>query len=388
MLTRSTLPVGFGASRLRVARWATRGMFLLFGFVSGIWGVHVPSVKAHYGLDASALSMVLLALAAGAVVCLTGAGRLVSRMGARAAALGAGVLMSAALAAVLAATELATLIGLMLVFGSACALFDVAINAQGSVLEAASGKKVMSGFHGMFSVGGMAGAAIGALAIDAQVPAALQLGAAGGAAATLAVLASTFMLPVHAGAVAPTPGYRLPRGTLAMLGLLAAVGFLAEAAIYDWSVLYLQDEVGAPPAQSALGFASFCAAMAATRFAGDTLRTHVRAPRLLAGSGLLAAAAMATLLIVRDPVVALIGLALVGVGFANVVPILFMAATKVPGVAPAPAIAAVSSLGYLGMVAGPPLVGGITQLSSLSWGLTAVVFGALLLAWGARRIPA
>ena len=383
-----TFGVGeLGAARLRLARWATRGQFLLFGFLSGVWGVHIPSVKARFGLDASALSMALLALAVGAVVCLTIAGRVVARFGAQAAALCAGLLMSAGLAAVLMPTGFAALIALVVLIGGAFAMFDVAINAEGSVLEAVSGKKVMSGFHGMFSLGGMAGAALGALLISMEVAATVQLAAAGAAAAALAAFASAYMLPVHAGAAAPVAGYRVPRGALAVLGVLAAVGLLAEAAIYDWSVLYLQDETGAPPAMAALGFASFSGAMAATRFAGDHLRTHVSAPRLLALSSLLAALAMTTLLLARDPVVALIGLALVGVGFANVVPILFIAATKVPAVAPAPAIAAVSSIGYLGMVAGPPLVGGIAQASSLSWGLGVVVFGALLLAWGARRIP-
>ena len=381
-------PEHHGAARLRAARWATRGLFLMFGFVSGAWGAHIPAVKAHYGLDAGALSLALLALAVGAVLCLTIAGRVVSRWGAQASARWAGVAMAAALATVLQATAFAVLLGLVLVFGSACALFDVAINAEGSVLEAASGKKVMSGFHGMFSLGGMAGAVFGAVLIAAGVPAAVQLAAAAAAAIMLTVVASGFMLPVHVDAAAPTPGYRVPRGALAVLGLLAAVGLLAEAAIYDWSVLYLREEAGAAPALAALGFASFSAAMAATRFAGDRLRTHISAPRLLAASGLLAAAAMALVLLLRDPVVALIGLAVVGAALANVVPILFIAASKVPGVAPAPAIAAVSSIGYLGMVAGPPLVGGIAQASSLSWGLGVVVAGALLLVWGARRIAA
>jgi len=382
------VPETRGATRLRAARWATRGQFLLFGCLTGIWGVHIPSVKAHYGLDASALSFALLALAVGAVLCLTMAGRVVSRLGPRAAALLAGVLMSAALAAMLAPRDFTVLIALALAFGGTFALFDVAINAEGSELEAVSGKKVMSGFHGMFSLGGMTGAALAALLIRAAVPAPVQLAVAGAAMAALVATASAFMLPLRAAGVAPPVRYRLPHGALAVLGGLAAVGLLAEAAIYDWSVLYLQDEVGAAPALAALGFASFSAAMAATRFAGDALRTHVSAPRLLAGSGLLAAFAMAAVLVVREPIVALIGLALVGVGLANVVPILFMAASKVPGVAPANGIAAVSSIGYLGMVAGPPLVGGIAQLSSLSWGLgVAVVGGALLLTWGARRIP-
>src|SRR5262249_16289320 len=150
-------------------------------------------------------------------------------------------------------------------------------------------------------------------------------------------------------------------------------------AMYDWSVLYVQTQTAAAPALAALGYASFSAAMAATRFVGDTLRTHVSPPRLMAASGILAAAAMATVLLLRDPVVALVGFALVGVGFANVVPILFIAATRVPGVAPATAIATVSSLGYLGFVVGPPLVGSIAHSSSLSWALATVAVGGLLL---------
>ena len=387
MLTLPVEPGAHSAARLRVARWATRAQFLLFGGLGGLWGVHVPSVKAHYGLDAGALSLALLALAAGAVLCLTQAGRVIARVGARAAAWMSGVVMAAALASVLMPSHYAALIALAMVLGAGIAQFDVAINAEGSELEAVSGKKVMSGFHGMFSLGGMAGAGLGALAIRAEVPAALQLAVAGGAVAAAVVVACAFMLPVRPAGVAPALGYRPPRGALLVLGGLAAVGLLAEGAIYDWSVLYLQEDIGAAPALAALGFASFSAAMAATRFAGDALRTRISAPRLLAGSGLLGAAGMALVLWTRQPVVALIGLAVVGVGFANVVPILFMAASRVPGVAAAEGIAAVSSIGYFGMVIGPPLVGGVAHLSSLSWGLGVVLLGGLLLAWGARRLP-
>lgn len=376
-----------GASKLRAARWATRLQFLLFGFVSGVWGVHIPSVKARYGLDEARLSVALLAFALGAVLCLTMAGRIVAALGARAAALVGSLLLCAGLAAVLGPSAYAALIALMLAIGAGCALFDVAINAEGSLLEADSGKKVMSGFHGMFSLGGMAGAALAAWLLRVAVPPPLQLAACAAAAALLAVAACAFMLPRHVAGGPPSPAYRLPRGVLGLLGLLAAVALLAEGAMYDWSVLYLQQETGAAPALAALGFASFSAAMAAARFGGDWLRARVGAAQLLGASGLLAAAAMATVLLARDPLVALIGFAVVGFGFANVVPILFSAAARVPGVAPADGIAAVSSLGYFGMVAGPPLVGGVAQASSLSIGLVAVVLGALLLAWGARRLP-
>ena len=359
----------------------------MFGFVSGVWGVHIPSVKARYGLDEARLSVALLAFALGAVLCLTLAGRIVAAIGARAAALVGSLLLCAALAAVLGPSAYAALIALALAFGAGCALFDVAINAEGSLLETESGKKVMSGFHGMFSLGGMAGAALGAWLLRVAVPPPLQLAASAAAAALLAAAACAFMLPRHVAGGPPSPAYRLPRGVLGLLGLLAAVALLAEGAMYDWSVLYLQQETGAAPALAALGFASFSAAMAAARFGGDWLRARVGAAQLLGASGLLAATAMAAVLLARDPLVALIGFAVVGFGFANVVPILFTAAARVPGVAPADGIAAVSSLGYFGMVAGPPLVGSIAQASSLSIGLVAVVLGALLLAWGARRLP-
>jgi len=381
------LGVNAGA-RLRAARWATRAQFSALGFSAGIWGVHIPSVKAHYGLSASGLSMVLLAIAVGAVFCLTLAGRIVAALGARLVVLLAGLVICAALALVVNVNSMFALIPLMLVFGGANGLFDVSINAEGTVLEAQSGKRVMSNFHGMYSVGGMVGAGVGALLIAADVAPALQLAGLGAVLAILVAVASVFMLPVHPKDPEHQSTNSLPRGTLAVMGVLAAVGLLAEGAMYDWSVLYMQTETGALPALAALGYASFSAAMAATRFVGDTLRAHMSAQRLMAASGALAAVGMATALLVHDPIVALIGFAFVGIGFANVVPILFIGATKVPGVAPAAAIATVSSVGYLGFVAGPPLVGGIAHSLSLSWALSVVVIGALLLAWGARRIPA
>lgn len=370
---------------LRRARWATRAQFALFGFTAGVWGVHIPSVKGHYALDAQALSIVLLAVAAGSVACLTQAGHWVMALGARRAAAVAGALMGTTLALALVSHSWPLLLATMALFGAGCALLDVAINAEASALETASAKLVMSGFHGMFSAGGMCGAALAALAIRQGIDAGLQLAAAGIGAALAATLASTQMLAVHPSVEAAPRGARWPRA-LRVMGALAAVGLLAEGAIYDWSVLYLRTETGAEPAFAALGFASFSAAMAATRFAGDALRARFAGPRLLGASAALAAVAMTVVLVVRDPWVGLVGLAFVGIGFANVIPILFIGASRVPGVAPAHGIAAVSSIGYAGMVLGPPLVGAIAQAASLSWGLAVIALGAALLAGASRTL--
>jgi len=376
---------------LPAARWATRAQFTALGLTVGAWGVHIPSAQARYGLDEGGLAVALLAAALGAVASLMMAGRVVGRWGPRRVALGSGVAMALALGAALHGGSLPGLAALMVIFGAAGAWFDVAINAEGSELEAASGMKVMSGFHAMFSTGGMLAAAAGAALISAGAAPTVQLWGFAATVALLVGVASAFMLPAQPGAPAADgfheSGWRLPRGTLAVLGGLGAVGLLAEGAMYDWGVLYLQAEAGASATVAALGYAAFSAAMAGMRFAGDALRARFAPAALLAASAWVAALALAAVLLLRDPIVALVGFALVGAGFANVVPILFMAATRVPGVAPAAAIAMVSSVGYLGFLIGPALVGGVARATSLSWGLGVVVLAALLLAAGARRLP-
>jgi fucose permease len=244
----------------------------------------------------------------------------------------------------------------------------------------------MSGMHGMFSLGGMVGAITGGAALAAGIDAQQHLI---GVAVLLALtigLSSRGMLPSETTAFASDGrGFRLPRGTLALLGLLAALGLIAEGAIYDWSVLYLQQELGSAQKQAAFAYASFSAAMALTRFGGDALRARFAPASLLRASALLAAASMTLVLLTDRPWLALMGFAGVGIGFANVVPILFAAAARVPGVEPARGIAAVSALAYLGFMAGPPVIGFLAKLSSLTAALYLVVAFAVALAAAARH---
>jgi fucose permease len=172
---------------------------------------------------------------------------------------------------------------------------------------------------------------------------------------------------------------------LLLLGVLAAVGLIAEGAMYDWSVLYLRQALDAPPATASLAYASFSAAMAAGRFGGDRVRARMAPVALLRASGALGAAGMALALAAPHPWAALAGFALVGLGFANVVPVLFSAAGQLPGIAPAHGIAAVSSMGYFGMMAGPPVIGFIAQARSLTLGLLVVVVFAAAISGLSRR---
>lgn len=372
---------------LRRARWATRVQFAALGVLAGTWGAHIPSVKLQHGLDEVGLSMVLLTAALGAVTSLFFAGRAVAQLGARHAATAAGVVMSAMLALMLVLPGLWALLPAALLFGAGMSLFDVSINTEGSELESLSGRAIMSNLHGMFSVGGMAGAALASALLGAGVAPAVQLAAV--AAGLVAVIggAALGMLDTHSGADEERAHFAWPKGLLLVIGLLIFAGMTAEGVMYDWCVLYLKQDVGMPQAQAALGYAGFSAAMALSRFGGDALRARFSETVLLLTGALLAAVAMAVVLLLGTPWVALVGFALVGAGLAPVAPILFNAATRVPGVSRAAAIASVTSIGYSGFMIGPPLIGGIAKATSLSVALAVVVAAASCLALGARHVP-
>jgi fucose permease len=376
------------AASLRWARWATRGQFMVLGVFAGAWGAHIPSLKSRYGLDDATLSLVLLSAAIGAICALMVAGRAVGRLGARGAALASGLAMTSALALVLRMPGLAALLPVAFVLGAGSSLFDVAINTEGSQLEQFGGRAIMSNLHAMFSVGGMVGAAVVAALLRGELGAPMQLALI--AAALLAVIAigTRGMLETHGSVDAQAVHFAWPRGLLLVIGLLILTGMIAEGVMYDWSVLYLNQELGMPQAKAALGYATFAGAMAASRFGGDALRERFSERQLLFAGALLAAVAMAVVLLAGTPAVALVVFALVGIGLAPVAPILYVAATRVPGASRAAAIAAVTSIGYGGFMIGPPLIGGLARASSLTAALTVVVVSAVLLAFGSRWVPA
>jgi fucose permease len=242
----------------------------------------------------------------------------------------------------------------------------------------------------MFSVGGMAGAGLVAALLAAGAPPRAQLWGLGLAVGLAAAVGARGMgsAPPGGDTSAGHAHFAWPRGPLLVIGLLILAGMTAEGVMYDWCVLYLQQELGQPQAQAALGYAAFSGAMALSRFGGDALRSRFAETALLGWGAGLAATAMAVVLLSAHPVVAWVGFALVGAGLAPVAPILFSAATRVPGVSPAAAIAAVTSVGYSGFMLGPPLIGALATASSLTWALGVVVLAAALLALGARRVPA
>jgi predicted MFS family arabinose efflux permease len=376
------------ARTLSNAVWATRIQFAALGMLGGAWGVHIPSVKTQYALGEAMLSFVLLAAATGAVISLFAAGRLIGRLGARTACTLAAAVMGVMLALVLVWGSLWLLLPAMLLFGMAMSLFDVAVNTEGTALESLSGRTVMSNLHAMFSVGAMAGAALTGALLRARVDPRVQLAAIGLATAVVAAVAARRMLQAHPAPADDTPQqhFAWPRGLLLVIGLMIFAGMSAEGVMYDWCVLYLKQELHLGQDVAAMGYAAFTGAMALARFGGDALRARYSERNLLRASAGLSAVAMAVVLLSGHAAVSIVGYALVGAGLAPVVPILFNAATRVPGTSRAAAIAAVSSIGYLGFMIGPPLIGGLAQALSLTAAMWVVVLASALLAIGARKV--
>lgn len=360
--------------------------FAALGIAVGAWGAQVPAAKQRYALDDGELALALLAAAAGAVLCLPGAGALVARLGARRCVHAGGLVMAGVLACVLQLDAYTALLGLMLLFGAAGALFDVAINAEANDLEALAGRKLMSGLHALFSLGGMAAALLCAQMHRLHWPPALQLAALAGLLVPgIAWAAAPLGQAQAAGTAAPLP-WSWPRGRLLGLGIVTALCMVAEGAMVDWSALYMHESLRSDAATGALGFAAFNAAMAIGRVFGDRVRERFAPAALLRGSGALAASGMAFALVLPLPSAALAGFALVGLGLANVVPVLYAAVGQIPGVSAAHGVAAVSSVGYVGFMVGPALIGAIARWQGVAAALWVVVGFALLMAGAPRRV--
>jgi len=379
-----TLPAGQCSTRTRLARLAIGWVFFANGAALGSWVPHIPDAKHALGLTDGLLGLALLGMAAGSLLGLPLSGALTARFGSRKTT-------TAAILAMLLATPLPILapspplfaiaLGLL---GMANGAVDVAMNTHAIAVQDRYGRAIMSGFHGMFSIGGLAGAAAAALAMSAVVGPASHL------LASIAVL----LLPTFAATALLLPttsrtarrDFRLPRGPLIALGMLVLCSLMAEGAIGDWSTVYLRDDLAADASFAALGFAAFSLAMAAGRFLGDRMVRRWGGPGVLAAGSGIAALTLAAGLWLANPIAALIGFAAAGLGLANAVPILFSTAGKIPGALPELAIAAVSTAGYCGFLLGPPVIGIIADRFTLGAGLAVVAFALAIIALGGASL--
>jgi len=345
-------------------RLSTRIAFLVAGVAMAAWAPLVPYAKARTGVDEATLGLLLLALGAGSIAAMPLTGALAARYGCRKLILLAGAAVCACLPLLAYCATVPTLALALFGFGAAIGTIDVAINIQAVIVEKAGGRALMSGFHGFFSVGGIAGAGLvgGLLWLQAT-----PLTAALAAAVALAVLllgGSQGLLGYGEESQGGSM-FALPHGIVVLIGALCFVVFLAEGAMLDWSALLLVSARGVESSAAGIGYAAFALAMTVGRFNGDRIVQRFGPRRVQAVGGACAAAGFLLAALLPSPLATLAGFVLVGLGCSNIVPILFSAAGQQRAMPAAAAISAISTLGYAGILAGPAAIGAIARVGGL-----------------------
>ncbi len=369
-------------------RVAVSALFALDGALLGGWVAHLPDVQRELHLTTGRLGLILLASSVGTIGAIVPlAGPLIHRFGSRRVALVAAMLALAIVPWHLRVPTPALLAVTLFLMGATNGTLDVAMNAHSVVVQSRLERPILSSVHGWFCIGGFIGGAGTALANVLDVSPATHLVIASIALAALLVLLAPGLLPNDADQGQEGAKFVPPHGRLLALGLLCLVAFFAEGAIWDWSAVYLRNELAASPAFAALGFGVGSGAMAIGRLRGDAWVARRGPSRVMRISGVVSAGGLLLATVWPSPVVACLGFALAGIGLANTVPILFGAAARVPGVAAGAGLASVVSLGYAAFLGGPPLVGNVAQATSLRVGLALVgAFAALLAVFGPRVV--
>src|SRR5262249_20218622 len=262
------------------------------------------------------------------------------RLGSRVMTAGAGVGLCLALPLPVASPGVALLSLSLVLLGACNGLLDVSMNAQAADVEQRVGRPIMSSFHALFSLGGVAGALLAGGAMAVGIGDMAHTGISAMVALVAAMLALPGLARPQPAHHDPGPAVARPSGTLVTLGFLALLGLLAEGAMADWSAVYLHDTLGASPSTAAIAFAVFSLAMALGRFTGDGLVERLGPRRVLRGSSAVAAAGLAGALLLGHPAIGVVGCGVVGLGIPNILPILFSAAARVSGVPPGPALPA------------------------------------------------
>jgi fucose permease len=276
----------------------------------------------------------------------------------------------------------------LFVLGASSATQDVAMNSHGVKVEHDVGKPIMSSLHAGWAFGGMGGAgfaaAAHALGVDPRISVAVA------SALMLALLVVTASRIGHGSAAEgdDAPSFALPSRGVVLLAILCLLVMVTEGAMADWGGLYLRQDLGASAALAALAYSFFTAGMTVGRIVGDAVNDRIGPVALLRWGALLTGIPLGAMLLIGQPAAALVGLFLVGLGVANGVPLMFSAAGRQPDTPPGPGIAAVSSMGSLGFLAGPPVIGFLADAISLPWALATLILGAVVVFALARRATA
>jgi MFS family permease len=368
------------------SRFAVAAVFFLHGLCFSSWGSRIPAIQQKLGLSDSHLGTVLFALPVGLILSMPLSSWVVARFGSR-NVLAFSIAFYGALLAILglAATSIQLALELLL-FGLASNMVNISVNTQAVAVERNYGKSIMASFHGLWSLAGFTGAAIGTVMIGLRIPPfrhfLLIL-----VVVWIGIALSFQWLIIDGRTEGPRePVFVIPEKTLLQLGLIAFCSMTCEGAMFDWSGVYFKKVVLAEGAWVGVGYTAFMSTMAGTRFIADRFVGLYGLRRILQFSGSLAALGLSVAVIFPSLWTAAIGFLMVGAGVSAVIPLVFGAAGKSKNMSPSSAIAAVSTIGFIGFLIGPPLIGWIAGASSLRVSFAVIAIAALFIPWLAREL--
>ena len=347
---------------LRSAASATRIAFIANGLAFASWAPIIPLAKANTGVDEAALGLLLLCLGIGSVISMPITGWLCARHGTRPMILISAMIMACALPFLAYLFTYWALAITLLIFGASIGTLDVAMNIHAAEVEKRSGRALMSGFHGMFSVGAICGAGFVTLLISYGVaPLIATLCVAGSVITAILWVQSHYLITKSD---APEP-FRPPSGIVKWLALMAGIAFLIEGAIMDWGALLMIERAVFSMQQAALGYIAFSITMVIGRLSGDYVVPRIGRRAILLGGGTLVVLGLIAITTLPSPALNLIGFAVIGLGAANLVPVVFSAAGQQSDMDPNMAVASVTFVGYAGILLGPAIIGFGAQYTSL-----------------------
>jgi predicted MFS family arabinose efflux permease len=368
---------------MREGRRATGAFFGLLGVAVSTWAALVPFAKAQLGLDEATLGSILLAFGSGTIVATVAASPLTRRYGSRTLLVVGGAALCFLLPLLAHAPSATALALLLFWFGAFVGIIGVAANAQAIAVQTAMGRPVMSSFHAMFSLGGLAGAAGNSLllhlgfsplacAIDVSAVLILLIATQGEGLGPDLPAVSPRALHVRRG-IPPLP--------VLFVGLMTLALYLSEGSIVDWGAVYFHELRGYSAATAALGYAAFSITMAGGRLGGDRIVERLGPVTVVRYGAILAAIGFFVMVFAPGPWLGLAGCALIGLGASNVVPTLISASARVSDYPTAAAVSTTVAMGTTGLIAGPALIGFMAQSTGLAIALAGLA--VLLLVVGA-----
>lgn len=370
----------------RQHRIAVSVFFFIAGCTFASWASRIPHIQAQLHLNEAQLGSVLLALPVGLLVSSLMIGGLIARFGSRTMLRTAATLYSIILLCIGLTNATWQLILCLFFFGIAGNMFNVSVNTQAVGVEKMYGRSILASFHGIWSVAGFSGAAIGSIMIWLQLlpwQHFLFISIAGLIAST--VFISSTLQQIHSSQT--QKGFAWPDKKLLQLGLIAFGNLVCEGTMFDWSGVYFKKVVMAPTSLTTLGYAAFMACMATGRFVADRIVMSIGPRRMLQYAGILIALGLLLSTLFPSVVMATMGFMLVGFGVSSVVPIVYSQAGQTKKMHPGQALASLSTIGFMGFLAGPPIIGFVAQATNLRWSFVLVAFIGLSTSILAATLP-